>query len=140
MCAWCAVCCFSVGVYHRCKYPWCTNTSVGCGDTATIMVLSEELDIDVFLYTPPDQRLATTDLPKIFRPLLFRRSTHPKAAAPAPNRMVLRYKEGHFICQSKFGDSTERHGQLANHEHYLTGTHDVATGRCVLCHVYYLRY
>lgn len=120
--------------WHPCSFPVehtpraLSSVYPGWGDTATILVLSEQLDIDVFLYTPPDTRLSTQDLPNKFRPLLFRKSTHKKAA---DNRLIIRYHEGHFIYQTRFNDTKTRIGNAAEHEHYLTGTHDVATGRCV---------
>jgi hypothetical protein len=101
----------------------------GWGDTATVMVLSEVLDIDVHLYVAPDTRLSQ-QLPNKFRPLLFRKCTHAKSASD--RRMYLRFKNSHFIYVSKFGTTTAKSGQFADHEHYLTGTHDVATGMCVL--------
>jgi hypothetical protein len=103
-----------------------TRLPAGWGDTATILVLSEVLDVDVHLYAPPDTRLASRNLPNKFRPLLFRRSTHTK---PATTKLVLRYHEGHFIYMARFKQGA-RTGVFADHEHYLTGTHDVATGRC----------
>jgi hypothetical protein len=91
-------------------------------------VLSEALDIDVHLYVAPDTRLSQ-QLPNKLRPLLFRKGTHAKSASD--RRMYLRFKNSHFIYMSKFGTTTAKTGQFANHDHYLTGTHDVATGMCV---------
>jgi hypothetical protein len=121
-------------IRRHCLHTGCIETLVsmiaaGWGDTATIMVLSEVLDVDVHLYMPPDVRLSSRNLPNKFRPLLFRRSTHTK---PAVTKMVLRFHQCHFIYMARFKDKgVRRTGVFADHEHYPTGTHDVATGRCV---------
>jgi hypothetical protein len=132
-CVWPYILCFKAhSIYPFLLYTCSFLFYSGWGDTATVLVLSEQLDIDVFMYTPPDTRLSTQELPNKFRPLIYRKSTHKKAG---PTRMVIRYHESHFIYQKRFQDSTARIGVAADHEHYLTGTHDVATGRCV--HAYW---
>jgi hypothetical protein len=112
---------------HHCS----ASSNAGWGDTATVLVLSEALDIDVFLYLTPDPRVASNDLPNKFKPLLFRKSSHSNAS---PRKLMIRFHQGHFIYLTRFGEGSVRVGGTASQEHYLTGTHDVATGMCVPPH------
>jgi hypothetical protein len=102
----------------------------GRADTATLMVLSETLDIDAYMYVAPDLRVSSPavkdTIPKFLRPLVFRKSTHQNAIA---RKVHMRYRDGHIIYLEPLGDK-QTVGQGANHKHYLTGTHDVATGMC----------
>jgi hypothetical protein len=111
---------------HFLQLRFCT----GWGDTGTALVLSEALDIDVYLYMTPDPRIAARDLPNKFKPLLFRKASH--SATKGARQLTIRYHDGHFIYLTRFGECAARFGAVASWEHHFKGSHDVATGMCVI--------
>jgi hypothetical protein len=91
---------------------------VGWGDTATMIVLSNTLYIDVSL----------RKLPQKFKHLRFRRCKESSA-----RKLYLRYIKDHFVVYKPRTAGTKvQPGSAADEEHYLTGSHDVATGGCVI--------
>jgi hypothetical protein len=102
----------------------------GWGNTGTPLGLSEALDIDVYLYMTPDPRIAARDLPNKFETLFFRKASH--SATKGARQMSVRYHDGHFIYLTRLGECEARFGAVASWEHYFTGSHDVATGMCVI--------
>jgi hypothetical protein len=107
-----------------------TLLDAGWGDTATILLLSEVLDIDTLLWVAPDQRIKLTkDMPTL-KCLKFRR--HKEKASAGSRKLYLRFKHSHFIVlKPRQLNSKINPGSAANEDHYLNGTHDVATGMCV---------
>lgn len=79
----------------------------------------------------PDPRVrqvmaaAKKKMPAKMRPLLFR-----KGSKRMDHRLCIRYKSGHFVYLKECGERKSL-GQAADPEHYLTCSHDVATGTYV---------
>ena len=105
---------------------------VGWGDTATLLVLAEALDTDILLFTTPDARVSGKNLVNRPRPLRFRKAG--RAGNAAPRRLYCRFHDSHYIFLEKFRKDGKKVGVYASHDHYLQGTHDVATGTCVSSH------
>jgi hypothetical protein len=99
---------------------------VGWGDTATMIVLSHVLYIDTFVWIPPHDDVQLPKLPQKFKPLRFRRGKESSA-----RKLYLRFINNHFVVYKPRTAGTKvQPGSAADEEHYLTGSHDVATGGC----------
>jgi hypothetical protein len=100
---------------------------VGWGDTATMIVLSNALYIDTFVWIAPHNDVQLAKLPQRFKPLRFRRGKESSA-----RKLYLRFIKDHFVVYKPRSAGTKvQPGSAADEEHYLTGSHDVATGGCV---------
>lgn len=97
----------------------------GCGDTATILVLSQALDIDVYLFLSPDERLTGSDLHNCCKLLRFRKAGETNSSA---RRLCCRIHDSHYTFLEKYKKDGGKMPPAADQEHYLNGTHDVATG------------
>ena len=109
----------------ECEY----KARAGWGDTATLTVLADILDLEVLVFTTPDARLDVNDIPQKPRALRFRKGG--KGNNSSPRRLFCHFHNGHYNYLRKTESSlATRLGPAAPHEHYLNGTHDVSTGMC----------
>ena len=91
--------------------------------------LTEVLDIDCILFVPPQTRFKLAGTKFRVKPLKFRNIRHRDQAGP--RKLYLRLKFNHFIVYIPSGaEASISAGAAANEDHYLDGTHDVATGMC----------
>jgi hypothetical protein len=99
-----------------------------------MMLLSEVLDIDVVLFMAPDARVKLSKDTVSIRPLKFLKYSHKNTAGP--RKLFMRFKFQHFILLEPDGSKSRiMPGTAADEKHYLTGSHDVATGMCVSLHL-----